>query len=78
MKTALNENHSNQKLNDFFTTEIEKEKMALYIRRLLFTVSKQNLENNEDGLYKNWISDGYYWLNEFAETIDPYLEKGIN
>jgi hypothetical protein len=62
--------------SNFFTKQIEKETMALYIRRLLFAVSKQTLETNcDDGFRKNYISDGYYWLNEFAELIDPYLEK---
>lgn len=71
------DNHSNQeqKIINFFKKEIEKETLALYIRRLLFVISKNALESQESGLYFEWLSKSHFWLNELAECLDPYLDK---
>lgn len=69
------DNHLNERLNKFLITEIKKEDLALYIRRVLFVISQNTLETQDSGLYTDWLSKGHFWLNELAECLDPYLEK---
>ncbi len=63
-----------QKLMQFFKETVDRKNMALYIRRSVYVMSKLALSNNEDNFRKEWIDDGFYYLNELAETLDPYLE----
>jgi hypothetical protein len=64
-----------QKLMEFFNSMVNRKDMALYIRRSVYVMSKLALSNNDDNFRKEWIDDGFYYLNELAETLDPYLEK---
>lgn len=62
------------KTQEYFSKVIDPEAFALYMRRLLYVTNILHLrdENND---YKEWIEDGYFYLNDFIETIDPQLEK---
>jgi hypothetical protein len=64
-----------QKLMNFFNSIVDRKDMALYIRRSVYVMSKLALSSSEDLFKKEWIDDGFYYLNELAETLDPYLEK---
>jgi len=58
----------------FFATVIPKPLFASYLRQFAHASIMLNFEV-EDSSYQNKIKEGYYWLTEFAELIDPYLEK---
>ncbi len=75
MKNPSHTDNQELKINEFFTTEIDNKSMALYIRRTLFVISKNALETQESGMYFDWLAKGYFWLNELAERLDPYLDK---
>ncbi len=64
-----------QKIMEFFKKTVDKESMALYIRRSVYVMSKLALSHNDDDFNKAWLDDGFFYLNELAETLDPYLEK---
>jgi hypothetical protein len=66
-----------QKLMNFFNNMICRKDMALYIRRSMYVMSKMALSSTEDTFRKEWIDDGFYYLNELAETLDPYLNKEL-
>ncbi|GEM55198.1 hypothetical protein B0A58_01520 [Flavobacterium branchiophilum NBRC 15030 = ATCC 35035] len=71
-----------QKLMEFFNSTIPKEIMAKHIRRAVYIMSKVAIDKNyeEEGkiyVLPEWIKDGFYWLNEFAEILDPYLDKEL-
>ncbi len=67
-----------QKIKEFFETRISRQDLALYVRRAIYIMSKNAIENEDYSVNKDWLEKGFYWLNDFAETIDPYLEKEIN
>jgi hypothetical protein len=66
-----------EKIKNYFEKETDSKFFAQQIRRatyILATVmmlpdAEQNITNNA------WASDCFYHLNEFAELIDPVLEK---
>ncbi len=61
----------------FFEDTIEPEMLALHIRRTLFMLNKLAIkeDNKSDIPNDRWLIDCAHYLNEFAETIDPYLNK---
>jgi len=61
------------KVETFLKKEIDKKDFAKYIRRFLFAAITLHLDD-KDKLYDNWIKEGRFWLNEFAETLDPQLD----
>jgi hypothetical protein len=67
------------KIIKFFKSEIRKEAFAKHLRRMLHINTKMMLEGDSDYVlsYKDWVNEGQFWLNEFAEFIDPYLDKEI-
>ncbi|WP_286969989.1 hypothetical protein [Flavobacterium sp. UBA4854] len=63
------------RLNDFFTDKIDCKEMAKMIREVNNALSlciMKDCETIKFGV-KN-IDDSFYWLNKFAEVLDPYLE----
>ncbi len=67
--------NTNEKLAEFFKKQISHTDMALYIRRINYILSLTAIryDENHNVLNKEWLDDGFYWLNEFAETLDPCL-----
>lgn len=76
MNTALNkQSNVEHQMNDFFTDKISPKDFAKRVRRLNHLVALFALRVNEnEGLNKEWLEDGFYWINELAETLDPFLE----
>ena len=63
------------RLNDFFTDKIDYKEMAKMIREVNNALSlsvMRKCETIESGI-KN-VDDNFYWLNQLAEILDPYLE----
>jgi hypothetical protein len=73
MKNALNENHSNTNLNSFFDT-IEPKEMAKVVRRVNYILAMTTIRDIEDTIRRSWLDDGFYYLTELAEHLDPVLE----
>jgi len=61
-------------LDNFFKKEIDKKEFAKLLRLLQY-IATNLLLNNKDDLYKHQLIDTTFWINHFAETIDPYFEK---
>lgn len=76
MKTENNqtqEKEVNEKIIKFFDEIIGHEDFAKNIRRINYILSMAAIRDNENLIDKNWLDNGYYWLNEFAEVLDPQL-----
>jgi hypothetical protein len=75
MTTEKLSKETEQVLIDFFNTIISAKDLAKTIRRLNYIVALGILRKDETlKLELEKISDGFYWLNEFAEILDPYFE----
>ncbi|OXG09429.1 hypothetical protein BC749_101892 [Flavobacterium araucananum] len=75
MTTEKLSKETEQMLIDFFNTIISAKDLAKTIRRLNYIVALGILRKDETlKLELEKISDGFYWLNEFAEILDPYFE----
>lgn len=63
------------KILSFFDDITTPKDFARSLRRVNYILSLQSLRNNEDDAIKReWLDEGFYILNEFAETLDPVLE----
>lgn len=63
------------RLLNFFNNRIEPEEMAKTLRQINFTLALGIIRENET--LQNEIpklKNSFYWLNELAETLNPYLE----
>lgn len=67
--------YTNEKLIEFFEKGISPDEMAKNIRRLNYSLSLTVIRNddNHNPLDKDWLDGGFFWLNELAEILDPYL-----
>lgn len=71
MSTNTLTKETETKLNDFFTQRIDIEDMAKLIRQVNYTLALGLLK---DEAITN-LESNYYWLNELAEILNPYLDK---
>ncbi|AXB56900.1 hypothetical protein [Flavobacterium fluviale] len=63
------------KLLNFFNVRIDPVEMAKTLRQVNFTMALCVLSEHETfqtEIIK--IRDSFYWVNELAETLNPYLE----
>ena len=63
------------RLLNFFNDRIEPEEMAKTLRQVNFTLALGVMSEHEE--LQNEITklrDSFYWLNELAETLNPYLD----
>ncbi|QSW90103.1 hypothetical protein J0383_04605 [Flavobacterium endoglycinae] len=63
------------RLLNFFSDRILPEEMAKTLRQINFTLALGIMSEHET--LQNEIAklrDGLYWLNELAETLNPYLD----
>ncbi|PAM95521.1 hypothetical protein B4N84_09645 [Flavobacterium sp. IR1] len=64
------------KLIEFFNKKIDAKAMAKMIRKLNFIVALGVMREDETlQLEIENVEDGYFWLNELAEVLDPYFES---
>jgi len=75
MTTRNLSNEIQTRLNNLFTDDIDCKEMAKMIREVNNALSlsvMRKCETIESGI-KN-VDDNFYWLNQLAEVLDPYLE----
>lgn len=65
------------KIENHFKVEIESKQFALQLRRSNHILAQIMMLPNISELIPAtyWVKDCFYHLNEFAELIDPVLEK---
>jgi len=62
------------RLLDFFNKTVDPKSMAKTIRQLNYIVALSVMRENETlQLQIINIENGFYWLNELAEILNPYL-----
>lgn len=64
-----------KKILEFFQSTISPEQMAQLTRRTNYLIGLTAIRNADPNVKKEWLDDGYYWLNELAEVLDPVLDK---
>jgi hypothetical protein len=78
MKNALNENHSNTKLNAFIGSVISEQDLARTLRRASYLISLSFMRSAIDDtnpMNPHWVDETFYYLNEMAECLSPSLEE---
>ncbi|MDY0988009.1 hypothetical protein SOM12_11350 [Flavobacterium sp. CFBP9031] len=66
-----------KKLLDFFNNVIDAKDLAKAIRQLNYAIALVVMRDDERGYVyaqKENLEKGFYWLNELAEILHPYLE----
>ncbi|MEP6931806.1 MAG: hypothetical protein ABI850_17420 [Flavobacterium sp.] len=73
---TISKSHENEKLNKFFTDVIDEATMAKHIRRLNYLLTQAVIQEDEtrNVFNREWLDSGFYYLNELAEILDPYLD----
>lgn len=79
-KTMATNNLSEEtqkRLLDFFNNVIDAKDLAKAIRQLNYAIALVVMRDDERGYVyaqKENLEKGFYWLNELAEILHPYLE----
>ena len=64
-----------KKMEKYLEQQIYAAELAKRLRRFKVETIKMILEReNTDGVRMDWISDGYYYITEICEILDPQLE----
>lgn len=64
------------RLINFFNESVEPKSMAKVIRQVNYLVAISIMREYEALQYKIIkLEDGFFWLNELAEALDPYLNE---
>lgn len=69
-------NKKSIEIQEFFNKEIEPKSFAKHIRRLNHALLMYAMQDNENQ-YRDWINEGYFWLNSFAEMVEPVIEDKV-
>lgn len=77
MSTAPTQQPVNEKIKEYFETQIGLKEFAQQIRRSNYILSIVMMQPDADQnvIKSHWVNDCFYHLNEFAELLDPILEK---
>ncbi|MFH6992310.1 hypothetical protein [Flavobacterium sp. FlaQc-48] len=63
------------KLADFFNNKIDPKLMAKAIRKVNYLLALSIMRESETlEIDKTSLENGFYWLNELAEILNPYLD----
>ncbi len=63
------------RLKDFFSNSIDPKLMAKNIRKVNYILALSIMRDCETmEIEKLGLQDGFYWLNELAEILNPYLD----
>ena len=65
------------KIIEFISKEVSPEYLALCIRRFKEETIRMLLNADNETFNKEWISEGHYWLTQFAEILEPQLQKDL-
>jgi hypothetical protein len=75
MTTESLSKEEEQRLINFFNKTVDSKDLAKTIRRLNYIIALGVMRKDETlKLEVAKIEEGFYWLNELAEILDPYLE----
>lgn len=66
-----------EKITDFFKNEITPQQFAQQIRRMnyILTLSIFRMSEQQNTIDMNWAENSFFYLNEFAEILDPVMTK---
>jgi hypothetical protein len=63
------------RLMEFFNNAIDPKDMAKSIRQVNYVLSLCAMKGSETVLFGlDNVEDNFYWLNQLAEVLDPYLD----
>lgn len=77
MATNYLSEETEKRLLDFFNNVIDAKDLAKAIRQLNYAIALIVMRDDERGAVyaqKENLEQGFYWLNELAEILNPYLE----
>jgi len=77
MNTKDLSKETEKRLLDFFNNVIDAKDLAKAIRQLNYAIALTVMRDDERGYVyaqKENLEKGFYWLNELAEILHPYLE----
>lgn len=75
MSTNTLSKEAETRLVTFFNDRIDAEYMAKALRQINFTIALGVMTKNEILQDETpQLGDSFYWLNELAEILDPYLD----
>jgi len=75
MSTNTLSKETELRLTDFFNNSIDPELMAKTIRKLNYILALSIMRDCETlETEKTNLEQGFYWLNELAEILNPYLD----
>lgn len=75
MSTNTLSTEAQTRLTDFFNNTIEPEQMAKALRQVNFVLALGIIREDEtlqQEIIK--VESSFYWLNELAEILNPYLD----
>ncbi|AOC94393.1 hypothetical protein BB050_01260 [Flavobacterium anhuiense] len=77
MATSDLSKETEKRLLDFFNNVIDAKDLAKAIRQLNYAIALVIMKDDERGYVyaqRENLEKGFYWLNELAEILHPYLE----
>ena len=75
MSTSTLSKETELRLTEFFTNSIDPQSMAKTIRQVNYFLALTAMRENEPlPSEKENLENGFYWLNQLAETLNPYLD----
>ncbi len=75
MNTNALSKETELRLNDFFNNSIDPKLMAKTIRKVNYILALSIMRDCETmETEKMNLEEGFYWLNELAEILNPYLD----
>lgn len=77
MSTEATQQTVNEKIENYFKTQLDFKEFAQQIRRANYILSVVMMQPDaeQNVIRSYWANDCFYNLNEFAELLDPILEK---
>ena len=71
--------NTKEKLVEFFSRDTVPEEYAVVMRQFMYETIGMSLSIDESqwALNKGVVQNGYYWINELCEILDPQLTKEV-
>ncbi|MDP5202358.1 hypothetical protein [Flavobacterium sp. DG2-3] len=74
MSTKTLSKEAEIRLMNFFNDRIDPQSMAKALRQVNFNLALNVMSEQENIRQETKLRDSFYWLNELAETLNPYLD----
>ncbi|WP_264535957.1 hypothetical protein [Flavobacterium sp. N1736] len=75
MSTKTLSKEAEARIIDFFNKSVDPESLAKTIRKLNYVLALSTLQECQTlQINKTSVEDGFYWLNQLAEILNPYLD----